>query len=156
MKDLRNLYNNFLTQQEELNKQAQHLFKSIMLAFFEKNPKIPAIVWQQFTPYFNDGEPCEFSVGVPVFVNTSNLYELNQVKWEEYNGDNDEVIAFTTYSFKQLPEEFKNDIDFGAIEFIDTMIQSNEMKNNLLQLFDDHTHVIATKDGFTVSLFNHD
>jgi len=31
--------------------------------FFKAHPEIKVIYWTQYTPYFNDGEPCVFSVG---------------------------------------------------------------------------------------------
>ena len=31
-------------------------------------PGVAAVVWDQYTPYFNDGEPCEFSVREPRIV----------------------------------------------------------------------------------------
>ncbi len=31
--------------------------------FFEKYPEAKAIAWHQYTPGFNDGNPCEFSMG---------------------------------------------------------------------------------------------
>lgn len=30
--------------------------------FFNKHPEATAIVWTQYVPYFNDGDPCVFSV----------------------------------------------------------------------------------------------
>jgi hypothetical protein len=30
--------------------------------FFKAHPRVKAIRWEQYTPYFNDGEPCEFGV----------------------------------------------------------------------------------------------
>jgi len=35
--------------------------------FFELCPQCTAIRWEQFTPYFNDGEECVFNVYEPMF-----------------------------------------------------------------------------------------
>jgi len=37
------------------------VFDSLYDVFIE-HPTIQTISWTQYTPYFNDGEPCEFSV----------------------------------------------------------------------------------------------
>lgn len=34
---------------------------------FEKVPEVQSIRWQQYTPYFNDGDACEFSVNDPSY-----------------------------------------------------------------------------------------
>lgn len=42
--------------------------KTALLKFLEKHPENSGVCWRQFTPYFNDGEPCVFRVGYPCFV----------------------------------------------------------------------------------------
>jgi hypothetical protein len=39
------------------------LMKEAFREFFEKYDVVDNIFWTQYTPYFNDGESCEFSVG---------------------------------------------------------------------------------------------
>lgn len=42
--------------------------KSFFKEWFEKNPTVHGVMWTQYTPYFNDGEPCEFGLhGVGLF-----------------------------------------------------------------------------------------
>lgn len=36
--------------------------KSIMQKIIELNPKLSEVYWTQYTPWFNDGESCEFGV----------------------------------------------------------------------------------------------
>jgi len=38
------------------------LLKKGLNVIFEEYPNIDSISWNQYTPYFNDGDPCEFSV----------------------------------------------------------------------------------------------
>lgn len=45
-------------QQEEMLRQAEGLFAGLFEAF----PFAEAVVWTQYTPGFNDGEPCTFGV----------------------------------------------------------------------------------------------
>jgi len=39
------------------------LVDNIYPQFFAKHPEIKMLYWTQYTPYFNDGDPCLFSVG---------------------------------------------------------------------------------------------
>ena len=67
MTTLKDRFESLISEQAELQKkfqtEAQKLFKETTKEFFDKNPDITAFTWVQYTPYFNDGEPCEFGVG---------------------------------------------------------------------------------------------
>ena len=39
--------------------------RELLQEFFAANPTIAAVKWAQYTPYFNDGDPCIFRVGDP-------------------------------------------------------------------------------------------
>lgn len=43
-------------------KVAQENLKPALIEFITKYPEIRAFAWTQYAPYFNDGEPCVFSV----------------------------------------------------------------------------------------------
>lgn len=49
-------------------KELQEDFNKIITLFFEECPKVQAVVWSQYTPYFNDGDECVFGVNDPCFV----------------------------------------------------------------------------------------
>ena len=53
---------------EALNAELKEVYKDGLkeyaLELFIKHPKIKGFSWVQYTPYFNDGEPCEFGVSV--------------------------------------------------------------------------------------------
>lgn len=48
--------------QKQLQNQGQALLAQEFNKFFADNPLAKAIVWEQYAPHFNDGEPCEFNV----------------------------------------------------------------------------------------------
>ena len=106
MIELQNKFNHLILVQRELAKKfqetAQGLFKETTKEFFEKNPGIKAIVWAQFTPYFNDGDTCEFGVNDPTFTNAEgeDLYEVSA--YGEYEGETENVWACDAYSLKVL------------------------------------------------------
>jgi hypothetical protein len=37
-------------------------FVNLLDPLFKKYPTAKAVLWRQYTPYFNDGDPCRFSV----------------------------------------------------------------------------------------------
>ena len=85
---------------DDINKEFEARKKSVCETIFEdmkalfaygaeKFPKlVKAFVWSQYTPYFNDGDACEFSVG-DLYINYS---DINMNSWsievpQEHKGD---------------------------------------------------------------------
>lgn len=46
----------------EFRERGKELVLEQLEAFFKSNEQISAVGWDQWAPYFNDGEPCTFSV----------------------------------------------------------------------------------------------
>lgn len=50
---------------DDINKQLQEQAKTLFLesakSVFENHPDLKSFSWTQYTPYFNDGDTCEFS-----------------------------------------------------------------------------------------------
>lgn len=42
--------------------QAAHDLRSYFAPVFDADPSVQAIVWGQWAPYFNDGDPCRFGL----------------------------------------------------------------------------------------------
>lgn len=66
--ELRQNFNTLKQELAALRAQAQDRSKELLhaefRAFFEKHGEsVKSVFWTQYTPYFNDGEPCRFSVG---------------------------------------------------------------------------------------------
>ncbi|AKF13653.1 hypothetical protein PHIN3_390 [Sinorhizobium phage phiN3] len=90
--------------QEAAKRESQAIITSIFKEFFEKHGEhVYAIHWTQYTPYFNDGEECEFGVNEiniafteegyddredesRIFGNRED-YEEHLRKWTEYEKD---------------------------------------------------------------------
>lgn len=45
----------------QLIKEIEEKFKEQVIEAFSSFPNLPFITWTQYSPYFNDGEACEFS-----------------------------------------------------------------------------------------------
>ena len=161
MSDLQAEFDKLLEEQRELTKRfqskAQELFKQTTKLFFEKNPAITAMIWTQYTPYFNDGDTCEFSVGDPSFTNVDDLDDLS--RWGEYEGEDEDKWSESSWGFKYQSEKkgtvFEG-IDPASIEKFSSLIQSSEMEDVMKAMFGDHVRVVATRDGFDVDDHDHD
>jgi hypothetical protein len=104
----------------QVKEQGKELLHKHFTEYFEANPEVEAVKWAQYTPYFNDGEPCEFTVHDP---------ETKLV------GDGD------------------YDYDYGGpgqklIDEVPTEV--------MLAVFGDHTEIVATRQGFEVTEYDHD
>lgn len=150
MSNLQERFNQLIEAQQELKKkfqtEAQDMFKEVTKEFFEKNPAITAVVWTQYTPYFNDGDPCVFSVGDVIFTNAPDDELENVSPWGEYEGDLEDVWVETYV--KHLSND--SGIDLESCNLISDMIGSKDMEDIMLAMFGDHAKVTATKNGFDV------
>lgn len=87
-KDLVTTYNDLISKITALRAEAKEVASAILhegtKSYFEKHGTIvEQIFWQQYTPWFNDGETCVFSTGEPNIV----LYaDTNEEKYE-YGSD---------------------------------------------------------------------
>jgi hypothetical protein len=161
-------FDKLIADQAELRKQfqdkAQGLFKNITKEFFEKNPGVTAFVWTQYTPYFNDGDTCEFGVNDVTFTNAP---DPENVQWEEYEGEEEGV--WTANNVKYVLESdrsyYKEDadkiraaggVDPESCQLMSDAIGSSEMSDVMLAMFGDHVKIIATREGFDVEDYSHD
>ena len=125
--------------------------------------------WQQFTPYFNDGEPCVFNA-YGLWVRT-----ISDSKNEDEDEDEDEDLSV----------EFAHHPSLGRIEWeyigqwpdrerriktyegpdlhrlerciaLDDAIQSGAFDDVLLDAFGDHADITIRRDGITIDFYSHD
>ena len=76
---------------KKLNEEGENAIKELFKELFEKHPQLESVSWRQYTPYFNDGDPCYFRVG-----------EFEP----EFDGDEDEASNDAVYELAdELPEE---------------------------------------------------
>jgi len=121
--------------EDTLRKEAIAAFKEEFTSFFDSLPEVEAVRWRQYTPYFNDGSPCEFAVhGMNV--------RLRDVECADSDYDDG---FFSTYGF-QLPAHIRAAVK--KLEEIDESI--------FLACFGDHSLVTATRNGFAVEEYSHD
>lgn len=124
----------------------QKALKETFLSFFTKNPTAEAIRWQQYTPYFNDGDECVFRVGdftVKIFGITDSTYREGFFdnykflhKYAEKNGLKDHVnVGTNLIKFNKL---FKDQDDL------------------LRMIFGDHSQITCTREEFIIESYDHE
>lgn len=91
---------------------------------FEKYPVLEAIRWQQWVPGFNDGEPCEFTVGEVNFQFNDKSIQGDEENWYEdtcedfvvSSGSNNSQMAKDLNKFSSAVAELEDMLEetFGA------------------------------------------
>ena len=137
----------FATKLNEITEQYRNMvetegkavFNQAFTEVFEKHPARQEIAWNQYTPYFNDGDPCEFGVYDFQF----KIDGISPDYGDEY--DDDIYNWLSTYS-RDLPADLKADIQ--AIQ---------QIPDDVFQIiFGDHVQVHVTRDSIEVEEYYHD
>lgn len=121
-----------------LREHAREGIMSLLRRLFEEYPDLLTVEWRQYTPYFNDGEPCEFRV-----------YGF-EVRWTDMPGGDDSVKewwldrSFTEPSY--LPPAHLR----AAVRELDAV------PSDIYEAaFGDHAEVFASREGVTVEEYDH-
>jgi hypothetical protein len=118
----------------QIKEHGQAAFKAELATFFNDNPDVEALRWTQYTPYFNDGEPCVFGA--------SDL-TIKRVGSAGDEGDDEDGFEHASWGDKK----HKNACDWWKGANDDDV---------LLASFGDHVQVTATRDGISVDEYSHD
>ena len=135
-------------QKKAMVAELQTEFPALFKELFEKSKLINTVAWTQYTPYFNDGDTCEFSVhSDDLYVNDEYADDLEWYSWK---------IKYNDYD-----EELKNDPNFNREES-EIVREFSEIISSipdefLKDLFGDHARVAISRDGTVeVEEYDHD
>lgn len=129
--------------EEASRQEAQKILTPGLRAFLEANPEIEALRWTQYTPYFNDGEPCEFGVG--------DLY-YKLVGGDPEDGDDcDGFLYLSTYG---KPKDWVKPQWYTDLEALARALGKAELE--LAAAFGDHVRVTVTREGVDTDDYDHD
>lgn len=113
-----------------LKKDGRALLKGAFAKIFEEHPKVAAFKWHQYTPGFNDGDPCRFTAGTV-----------------EISMDSEEFLS--DWEIRQkLGGEDKEEAQ-SALEKVDD-VRGALGDEGLEALFGDPAEVTITRDGIQV------
>jgi hypothetical protein len=165
-------------------KELQGEFNEIIKLFFEECPKVQAVVWSQYTPYFNDGDECVFSLNDPYFVVDG--FDSDDLKdpYEYEDDDKYRTLLYNGYQTlsdqlvyykKKLEEPNLSDWDKGyypnyiakiekqfvefpgyeaKLEAFAALLSANE--EMLQKVYGDHVAVYLTPEKDIVEEYSHD
>jgi len=102
----------------EIKKDAQSILAEGAKALFEEHPVVGSFGWVQYTPSFNDGEPCEFTKGETFIFSARELEEGDpdeDHKDYEEGGADFSPYSDRNYETKRLDKTLYRDPDDGAL-----------------------------------------
>lgn len=145
----------------EMNIKVREVFNSGLKEYaqeiFKENPKLLGFSWTQYTPYFNDGSPCEFGINghyPAVLIKGGDGYiELNYELLKNYGSWKEPDIKIND-SYKDLisleeAQKIQADVD----DFISDAIYPFE---NQVQSLLGEGEVFVTPEGIEVQDYDHD
>lgn len=137
----------------------QKSYKSLMKEFWKKNKKIKAVVWLEFTDYFNDGEPCYFSVHEMVPLTSSAIKEFSI---DIYPYNREEFAPFQTdwndpkrSKVKQAWEKSVITLDEWESACKDLDMIAKLPSEVFEDMFGDHVRVTVTRTSVNVDEYTH-
>lgn len=109
MKSLDELMTEVETLQAEVNKKIREAGKphidAMLTEFFKANPTVGVLHWQAYTPYFNDGDECVFSIhGFNVLPKREKAPEE---KTFVCDGEELEYVPMSEIEYSDLPDSIK-------------------------------------------------
>ena len=126
-------------------------------------PNVEAVRWRQYTPYFNDGEPCIFGVGefkVKLGKGQKSTYMLTDDDDEE-DDDEDSADWLDLYDVQRYDQEQRRyvvkaeHLSIGP-KLTDLGESSSHFEDFLGATFGDHATITATKAGFDIAEYDHE
>lgn len=136
--------------------------------------------WTQYTPYFNDGDPCEFGTS-GLWIRTVEDLTLKTVVSTDGDGgeeldpedtSNFEIDYHThpTLGGRSWPNGYRDsdnkpiepvyaghhEAEWRLASELSKAIEGGQFENVLLDLFGDHCQVKVTRTGITIDEYSHD
>lgn len=104
VESIKEIFYKFQVEKNKLLEKFKEDLPKILTPYFEESDNIQSISWTQYTPYFNDGDSCEFGRNEDLKVNGGYDYELSE--------KDSKLIYEMENIFNSIPEEFYLDL-FG-------------------------------------------
>lgn len=165
LSDIKTLKTEINKLREEAKKKVEEIFKVAALSLFVEYPNLKRISWTQYTPYFDDGDPCTFSSthNCPAIYFTTTVNENKDEDEDDFDNYEEEWYESSYFDYSKdyktrtlktsLTDEQINELKTGQAvkEFLNNF-DNEDMEN----LFGDGYKVIITKNKIEVEEFSHD
>lgn len=141
----------------EINTDSYNIFDKFRKEFFIEFPEVKSFSWDQYTPYFNDGSPCEFSANTDYLsingevADDSDWYSpTNVTSWGTWNQ--------TTRKYEgrvEVPNPTYNEKLSTAADTLKNFLSSFG-DDFYMSKFGDHVQVTVTAEGIETEDCEHD
>ena len=166
----------------QLSEDSQALFNESLQEIFNNNPDFNSFAWTQYTAYFNDGDPCNFSAHTDyIYIND----EEEETSFYDVETDlkelkiKDKVIKSLQKEIDNLIQQGRKEDDWDVkhkkdrIETLNNLNMEdlekrykfikdvNDLMKNMDQdvletMFGDHVKVVVTREGAETERYDHD
>lgn len=166
----------------QLVKDSEELFKLSCVEIFEKNPDFKSFSWTQYTAYWNDGDPCDFSANIDyIYIDDENEEnELSSAKTDfKELKQKEKTIKKLTLEIDKLIKQGKKEGNWEIDRYLRRIEELNKLnleqvekklnfladikdlldsvdQDTLETMFGDHAKVIVSKDAINVESYDHD
>ena len=141
----------------EMVEASNKIFTELTKSIFEENPKLKSFGWNQYTPYFNDGDTCTFSVNTDyIYINGDSVDEsdwINETKITNYG------------TWNREKRQYEGRTEVPNLDYDPELSKVNDEIKEFLRNFDndffmsqfgDHAEVTITAEGVSVDEYEHD
>lgn len=146
--------------QARMKQTAQDLVKNGAAAIFQEYGDIVyAFGWRQYTPYFNDGEPCEFGMGELSILGRADMEDAPEDEYELANWFSENDVwyggteSFRPWSSNSRLREPRYKEASDAIEALYKVLSYNDLAK---EVFGDHVSVLFKESGIEVEEYDHE
>lgn len=148
---------------EQITAHGRDLLGKAFKEFFDRCPEVRAVVWTQYAPYFNDGDPCTFGVNQREIVPFLDKIEPELAEFiaARRDEDDEETVAYMSGDGCMLPYKIDDSTYASqkrvqaAFDEILALAFTDECENLMQTAFGDDCRVVATRDGFDIDECEH-
>lgn len=132
---------------KEIRDTRSKIFQEVVDCMFKEFPNLAGIYWNQYTPYFNDGDACEFSASDAMYVMMNESNEMPELGDFCRYGD-DKGHAYVSIDSWDVDGVKEHLLGYNN-ESRDVVLSAWEDDELLKSLYGDHVEVLITRDGKT-------
>ena len=142
---------------DEIFNLSKDVFEDWCKSVFEKYPKIESFGWNQYTPYFNDGDTCTFSANTD-YLSVNGEY-VDDCEWTGAT----RVTNWGTYN--RETKVYDGRVEVPNEKYDKELEDATDEIRNFLHTFDDdfyirkfgdNSEITVTKEGVEVDDYDHD
>ena len=149
---------------EQVNKELKEIYSESIKEYAKEildNTRVAGFGWTQYTPYFNDGDPCEFGISIDEpYLKLGNEW-AHSYDITEYGRDEQGKVIRYDDGNKFIRDEYKAFITMEELnEILDKI---NTFASDALCPFEKQAQallgegkVLVTKEGIEVEDYDHD